>query len=484
MKRHPVCILLVFLMSIFVATPGIALPRVNVAADSPGGTIHWDVPWVDGVGGTWTNGIGAQVLPPTVERGTINHDIHIANDSEVIFGGSSEETTVVFMKIGALGTDGSNSGNLLTDITNPNGRLTITGGVMNVLTTTNFNIGDANPYAPAGWEDPIRGELYLEGGVLNSRTVWVGARRGNATHGGRTDGYFEQSGGTANIDGGMFIGAASSLDNKENVNGEAYLAGGSMTLTAGIWVGVLPLGGEGDWTEEQLLGRGKGILRIGSQANVATQGTLELRLNSRLIFELDSGLDFNPVQVSTLGFNSMANLEIDASALSLFEGENSIALINFSTLGNIPDEDNISITGLDPRYTAELEFTGNQLLLHLVGEEDEEEEVEGFWLGYEIIENEDGEEWVETDNWMGPLFINHAPWVWSTKLTTWVWVSTEQHSELAGWVWAFDGQWNLEMDQSVEPDWLFIPILDTWSWVIPEGDGGWYWIIKHTDSED
>lgn len=368
MKRkitHTLAFLLILSLTAAVTK---APPRANVAADIPGGSIAWDLPWVDGVGGTWTNGIGVNVVPPTVARGSNNHDIHIGNNANVVFGAGGESSNVIMMKIGAMGTDGSNPANLLPDIGNPNGRLTVVGGVLNVSTTTNFNIGDANPNAAAGWSDPIRGEMYLQGGVLNSRTIWVGARRGNATHGGRTEGFFEQSGGSANIDGGLFIGSSSSLDNNENVNGEVRLTGGTMSLTAGIFVGALPLGGEGAWTPEQLLGRGHGKLSIGPQMNLSSAGTLELRLNSELVFELGPTDAFNMIDVASLNFYSDSILTIDGSALVYDSQYTTIPLIGYGTLLSSAQESLINLVGFDAQYHPSIEFHSDQMVLNLIPE--------------------------------------------------------------------------------------------------------------------
>src|SRR5690606_22932812 len=99
-----------------------------------GGDIHWNDT------GVWTNDAGSSVFSPTVGNGANNHDIFIANNANVIFGRDAEVSNVRYLKIGALGNAGSSSAGLYSQITNPNGRLTINGGTLNV-SSSNFNIG-------------------------------------------------------------------------------------------------------------------------------------------------------------------------------------------------------------------------------------------------------------------------------------------------------------------------------------------------------
>jgi len=260
-------------------------PRINVAGE--------DLLWT-AIPGTWVNSSGTVLSSATTVYGSLNR-FFIANNSNVIFGSTGEIVSVEHLKIGALGSAGSSPSSLYAPITNPNGRLTIIGGSLTVTTST-FNIGDANPYAPAGWTDPIKGELYLQGGALAAGAVYVGARRGDATHGGRTEGYYEQTGGSLAVTNSFYVGAASNSDNTENVNGLARITGGTTTVNSIIIVGALQK--TDPWTPEQLAGRGFGRLEIGPAASI-TSNNFEARHNSEIVFELGNTAAFNPVSVGT-----------------------------------------------------------------------------------------------------------------------------------------------------------------------------------------
>lgn len=335
-----------------------AAPRVNVAPATPGDDIAYAGP------NTWTNDQGTPVLPPTLENNANDHDIFVANTANLILGGSGESSRVRFLKIGALGNAGSSPGGLYSVITNPNGRLTIQDGGSLQVTST-FNIGDANPYAGAGWTDPIKGEMFVTGGSVTSGTIWVGARRGDATHGGRTEGLLDQSGGSMNVSGSILIGAASNIDNKENVNGLARFTGGSLNMTGGFFVGVLH---NGEWTAEQLANRGFGRLEFGPEANIDIGGTLEMRFNSELVFELGETDGFNPIEIASLNFYSVAQLTVDGSMLPYVNDYTTITLANYDTLTSPAQESNITLAGFDPQYIPSIEFTDNQMVLHLIPE--------------------------------------------------------------------------------------------------------------------
>lgn len=339
-------------------TAVLASPRINVQPVSAGGTLYWNDP------GIWTNGTGASVLPPTVANGANGHDIFIANDANVVFGRDDESSSVRYLKIGAMGNAGSLPSGLYADIYNPNGTLTIVGGTLSV-TSSNFNVGDANPYAPAFWTDPIRGNLIVQGGTLNASTAYIGGRRGDVTTGGKTEGYFEQTGGVVNFTGSLLVGAASNAVNKENVNGVARFTGGTSTF-AGLYAGALQKM-DGAWTDEELAGRGHGQIIIGPGASINT-GTLEMRLNSDLVFELGATTAFNPLVVTTsANFYEAARIVIDGSHLPYNGDYSSIVVMQYAALTKAADLENASFVGFDSRYNPSLEFVDNHLVLNLSG---------------------------------------------------------------------------------------------------------------------
>jgi len=249
MNKHRNIIAAFALFSAGAVSTAFPSPRINGQPVNPGGTLSWND------SGIWTNDVGTSVLPPTVANGANGHDIFIANNANVVLGRDGESASVRYLKIGALGNAGSSpSGLYSSTIHDPNGALTLVGGALTV-TDSNFNVGDANPYAGAGWTNPVRGNLIVQGGTLSAVTAYIGARRGDATHGGKTEGYFEQTDGVVNFTGSLLVGAASSTANKENVNGVARFTGGTSTFS-GLYAGALQKSG-GTWTEEELAGSGR-----------------------------------------------------------------------------------------------------------------------------------------------------------------------------------------------------------------------------------
>lgn len=310
----------------------------------------------------WTNDAGTSVLSPTAANGANGHDIFIANNANVVLGRDGESASVRYLKIGALGNAGSSpSGLYSSTIHNPNGTLTLVGGTLTV-TDSNFNVGDANPYTGAGWADPVRGSLIVQGGTLNAVTAYIGARRGDATHGGKTEGYFEQTGGVVNFTGSLLVGAASNAVNKENVNGAVRFTGGTSTFS-GLYAGALQKSA-GTWTEEELAGRGRGQLVIGPAANVQA-GTLEMRFNSELVFELGATAEFNPVVVGTLNFYAPAKLMIDGTNLLYDSSFSTLTLLQYTTLTQAAKLENVSFLGFDPHYDPSLQFVDGTLILNL-----------------------------------------------------------------------------------------------------------------------
>lgn len=329
-----------------------AVVRINVPPANPGGTLHWHDT------GVWTDNVNP-ATPPTADYTAPYYDVFVANQANMQIGRDNETVDLRYLKIGALGNAGSLPTGLYTSIFNPNGTVTITGGSLTV--STQFNLGDADPYELAFWTDPIVGRFFLKGGTVTSAAaVYVGMRRGDLVHGGRTEGYFEQTGGTLTATGAFTVGGASGSNNKENVNGEARFLGGTSTL-AGIYVGALPLTG-GTWTDEQLAGRGHGRLVVGASANVSATA-LELRSNSELVIELGASTSFNPITATKLYFYAVGKLTIDGTNVTSAATAAPITLINYTTLTAAARTQSITFTGFAPEFQPVLEFQDDKLVL-------------------------------------------------------------------------------------------------------------------------
>jgi len=57
------------------------------------------------------------------------------------------------------------------------------------------------------------------------------------------------------------------------------------------------------------------------------------------------------------------------------------------------------------------------------------------WGGYLIHSNEGGQEWVETGDWIGTLMLNEAPWLYSWRLRSWVYMP--EPDEYAPGAWGY-----------------------------------------------
>ena len=53
------------------------------------------------------------------------------------------------------------------------------------------------------------------------------------------------------------------------------------------------------------------------------------------------------------------------------------------------------------------------------------------WRGYPVDDNM----WAETGSWLGWLYIEPAPWVWTPLLNKWLWVDGEADNTGGAWIW-------------------------------------------------
>ncbi len=54
------------------------------------------------------------------------------------------------------------------------------------------------------------------------------------------------------------------------------------------------------------------------------------------------------------------------------------------------------------------------------------------WAGFEILDNPSG--WVNTENWMGWVQVDFAPWIWNGNLQKWIYIEEENITEEGGWL--------------------------------------------------
>lgn len=295
--------------------------------------VSWAESKVSQASGDWMNS-DTWVIP--------GDDVYIANAGIVRFTSSVPvaNATVRDLRIGTTGEAGGKSP--FPAIDSSSGTLIISGGTLEVLGT--LNVGDS--------ADAL-GRLFITGGGLRAHTLTVGAR----IDGARTEGGFEQTGGAVTLTGSLLLGSASAAANAENVNGEAYIAGGTFEA-AGLYIGGI--GGNP--------ARGEGHLRVGPNAGITTTaggsaGALSLRSTGTLRFDLGAARKFNPIDARSgfVQFIAGSRIVVDGSLLGAAPGPVPIPLMAYDSVKSTASI--VEFTGFHSSLRPELRWSPTLLML-------------------------------------------------------------------------------------------------------------------------
>jgi len=55
------------------------------------------------------------------------------------------------------------------------------------------------------------------------------------------------------------------------------------------------------------------------------------------------------------------------------------------------------------------------------------------WGGYPVVEDSDGNKWIDTGDWLGWLWINDAPWLYVDAVSTWIYMEEPSPSATGTW---------------------------------------------------
>ncbi len=119
-----------------------------------------------------------------------------------------------------------------------------------------------------------------------------------------------------------------------------------------------------------------------------------------------------------------------------------------------------------------------------------------LWAGYEV--DQDG--WIDTGDFMGQLNVELDPWIWSSELERWIYMSEENVTDTGAWFYAATGGQTDPVSAAETNSWagyvidgsgwvdtgdfmgyLFIEI-DSWVWSLEEET--WFYVPEETVSNE